>query len=57
MTVNGITSVWRGDLKVGGSISILTRLRSREVDFLWEKKSLVRIYYNRLCLRIVLLIL
>lgn len=42
MTVNGITSVWRGGLKVGGSISIMTRLRSREMDFLWEKKSLVR---------------
>lgn len=42
MTVNGITSVWLGGLKVGGSISIMTRLRSREMDFLWEKKSLVR---------------
>ena len=46
MTVNGITSAWGGGLKVGGSISIMTRLRSREMDFLWEKKSLVRIYHN-----------
>ena len=42
MTVNGITSAWGGGLKVGGSISIMIRLRSREMDFLWAKKSLVR---------------
>ena len=46
MTVNGITSVWRGGLEVGRSIYILTRLRTQEIDFLWEKKSLVSISGN-----------
>ena len=46
MTVNGITSAWLGGLLVGESISILTTLRSRQMDFLWEKKSPVRLYYS-----------
>ena len=46
MTVNGITSVWHGGLKVGEPISILTTPRSREMDFQWEKQYLVRINYN-----------
>ena len=43
MTENGITSVWRGGLKVGESISILTTPRSGEMVFQWEKQYLVRI--------------
>lgn len=42
MMVNGIIFVWCGGFKVGGFIFIMIRFCFWEMDFLWEKKFLVR---------------